>query len=813
MVALGLAIGLVAAACSNDSPKRVPEAVPVTTLATGATTTAQVAATDEYRATIRRTSYGIAHITAADLASAGFGQGYALAEDHACSLLDRVVKARSERAKYNGRGENDVNLNSDLALKSLDVYAKAKDDYAALPADLAGMVKGYAAGVSLYVTQTGAANVPGYCAGKAWVKPVDEIDLMAVYKELLLEASSEPLLNYVATAQPPSATKPASFTDVAPADEPTVASNGWAFGSERTESGGGMLLANPHFPWEGSLRLWESQITVPGVMDVYGVSLIGVPGVLIGFNSAVSWTHTVSAGARFTGYTLDLAPGQPTSYLYDGQARAMTSKAITIDVKQTDGSIAQESRTLWSSQYGPILNFPGVGWTNKRALSYRDANLDNRSFLQQFNAMNRARSMDELQKAHADNQGIPWVNTMATSADGRAWYVDSTPTPNLSPAAIAIWLDKRQSDPFTKAADAQGFVVLDGSDSRFEWQVEAGSRSPGLVPFAKLPQLERKDFIFNSNDSYWLTNPASPLTGYSPLHGLAETARTPRTRRNLTTLTDTSATGPMGTDGKWSLKEIQTAALSNKVYTAELLVDEVVAACKAKPNVVLDSVPVDLTKACDVLAKWDRTYNIDAVGAGVWREFVAQWSPADIVNGTFMTKPFDKTDPIHTPSGLADTELARTNLAKAVRNFERAGFALDAKFGDMQYTMKNGVRIPVGGGDTIEGVEDATGWEANVSTTEPAITPKGTVVDGSKRLTKDGYATNRGTSFIMTMEFTKAGPHAEAILTYGESGDPKSPFFSDQMQLFSARQFRPIVFTDAAVTADTKKTTPLAAKR
>ena len=131
----------------------------------------------------------------------------------------------------------------------------------------------------------------------------------------------------------------------------------------------------------------------------------------------------------------------------------------------------------------------------------------------------------------------------------------------------------------------------------------------------------------------------------------------------------------------------------------------------------------------------------------------------------------------------------------------------------MQFTLKNGVRIPVGGGDTIEGVEDATGWEANKSTLEPLITPRGTVVDGSKRLTKDGYATNRGTSFIMSMEFTKGGPRAEAILTYGESGDPKSPFFSDQMQLFSARQFRPILFTETAVAADTKKTTPLSAKR
>ena len=245
-----IALGLVAAGCSDDSTGSVPE-----TSTSSVASTTIVASADTYQATIRRTSYGIAHITAADLASAGFGQGYALAEDHACSLLDRVVKARSERAKYNGRGAADTNLNSDLALKSLGVYARAKEDLAALPPDLASMVKGYAAGVSLYITTTGAANVPGFCAGQPSVRPIDAIDLMAAYKELLLEASSEPLLDYVATAQPPNGVKPASFPEPKTNEEATIASNGWAFGSERSEGGGGMLLANPHFPWEGSLRL------------------------------------------------------------------------------------------------------------------------------------------------------------------------------------------------------------------------------------------------------------------------------------------------------------------------------------------------------------------------------------------------------------------------------------------------------------------------------------------------------------------------------------------------------------------------------
>ena len=41
-----------------------------------------------------------------------------------------------------------------------------------------------------------------------------------------------------------------------------------------------------------------------------------MPGVLIGFNEHVAWTHTVSAGYRMTLYELTLVPGDPTSYQY-----------------------------------------------------------------------------------------------------------------------------------------------------------------------------------------------------------------------------------------------------------------------------------------------------------------------------------------------------------------------------------------------------------------------------------------------------------------------------------------------------------------
>lgn len=63
-----------------------------------------------------------------------------------------------------------------------------------------------------------------------------------------------------------------------------IGSNGWGIGRERAEDADSLLLANPHFPWDGELRFFEQHLTIPGELDVTGVAMIGMPAVLIGFN-------------------------------------------------------------------------------------------------------------------------------------------------------------------------------------------------------------------------------------------------------------------------------------------------------------------------------------------------------------------------------------------------------------------------------------------------------------------------------------------------------------------------------------------------
>lgn len=772
---------------------------------TGTSETAETGDTDQYHATIRRTSHGVAHITADDYGSLGFGQGYAFTQDKGCYLADQVVKVRSERARYFGPGEGNEHIYSDFAYLHLHVLQLAEDQLPQQSQQIQDIVHGYAAGFNAALA---AGDIGGDCDGKDWVKPVSPTDLFAYYIDLGLLASSRQAIAAIGSAQPPNGAPPAPaphFSTIN-AYRGRLGSNGWGIGSDISSTGRGMVMGNPHFPWEGELQLWESHLRIPGEFEVYGVGLLGVPGVLIGFNDAVAWTHTVSDGHRITLYDIKSPPGQPTQYYYDDEIRDMQSEDFTIAVKQDDGTLQDQTRTMWRTHYGPMAALDPFYWTDAFALSARDANIDNFELLEQFFGMNSAKSLEEFQQVHMDVTGIPWVNTMAASADGRAWYMDSTPTPNLSQAAIDAWYVRKDAG-FTKALADQDIWLLEGNNSRDEWQADPGARSPGLVAPAHMPKLERSDYVFNANDSYWMTNPEQLLTGYSPLHGFAETGRSVRTRMNALTLGEIDAgSGFAGADGKLDLDELTAAALSNRGYTGEILRDQVVARCEGVGTWDVDGTMVDIAEACDVIAGWDGLLDLDSVGAVIWREWIGDYDyEVTFDAGPLFEVPFDATAPVDTPNTLAPAingnDRALDALANAVLRLDQAGLAIDASLGEAQFARKGAKDIPVTGGNRFEGVTNLMVYDQLRSDLTTPI-PRGVELHAPTSLTDEGYLVNYGSSFIMAMQFTDEGPVGRGILTYSQSAEVDSPWFDDQTEMFSNKQWRPLLWHEADILAD-----------
>src|SRR4029079_404275 len=86
--------------------------VVATALVVLAAPAAAQAGKSNYRAEIRRTTGGWAHIKARDNGSLGYGYGYAYAQDQLCELADIVTTVNAQRSRWFGAG--DGNLESDF---------------------------------------------------------------------------------------------------------------------------------------------------------------------------------------------------------------------------------------------------------------------------------------------------------------------------------------------------------------------------------------------------------------------------------------------------------------------------------------------------------------------------------------------------------------------------------------------------------------------------------------------------------------------------------------------------------------------------
>lgn len=767
-----------------------------------------------YEADITWTTHGVPHITAASWGSLGFGQGWACARDQFAAIVDHAVKVRSERSRHLGRGEHDRHLHTDLGYLALEMTGRAERMRMAQTELVIDLVEGYAAGVNAWYAEHGRDALPAWCRDASWIGPLQALDLWRVYVDLAIMASGRNLVEYIGSAVPPGDEVTEAVPPLPPEPltaDPGLASNAWAFGRAATASGRGMVMANPHFPWHGEGRFWECHLRIPDVLDIYGASLVGTPLVQMGFNRDVAWAHTFSRGSRFTVYKLDLVDGSPTTYRYGDEQRSMTQTPVQVDVLDDDGQVRSVTRTLFSTHYGPMLNLPMLGWSDAVGFTYRDANIDNDRFLAQVHAMDTAGSIDELQDAVRSHQGLPWVNTLASGREGRAWYADASTTPNITDDAKASFLENLETDPITALAYSLRVVLFDGSDPRFEWVDDPGAPEPGVLPMSSLPELERDDHLFNANDPYWLPHLEVRIGEHSPLCGLYRARVSARTRMNALLASGTGPVAPSGEGGRLTVDDLERSVLGNHSLLAELLLDDVLDRLRGAGTVEVDGKAADVGAAASLLDSWDRRFDIGSVGAVLWRELLGSFTEEQRTDaGPLFAVPYDPDDPINSPRALAPTPEAGLDplvaaMARAIHALDDAGVPLDAPLGDVQYVERGDRRWPIHGGYEIEGIANVI---SSIGTLARADLQPGPhlpdPVAGRSEVTGlrvGGYPAVYGVSFLMIVSYEDEGPDARGLLVYGQSADPDAPHHDDQLDDYAAKRLRPLITDPDAIAA------------
>jgi acyl-homoserine-lactone acylase len=803
-------------------------------------TTASTATSDgPYRATIRRTSHGIPHILADDYGGMGFGYGYALAQDNICVVADIYVTVNGERSRYSGssplgsfgssgswnQGGNGVspgNLNSDFFFQRIKDRGTVEDLVAQGPPNgpsdgLREGVLGYVAGYNKYLSDVGVDNLPdASCRGKSWVKPITEMDAYRRFYQLGLIASQGVVIDGIGGAEPVADPGPLptqedfeGIADQLPLGG--IGSNAVALGPDATDNGKGMMLGNPHFPWDGSERFYESQLTIPGVANAEGGSLLGVPIINIGHTDHLAWSHTVSTAYRFTPFELRLGPGNPHSYFYDGQIEQMRAEDVTIQVRNGDGSLSPQTRTLYSTQphaqgggggysiFTDILGIP-LPWGPTTAWAMGDANAGNFRYLNHFFEVNHAQSVSELEDIIQRNQGVPWVNTLASDSSGDAYYADISVTPKVTDEEAAAC----NTEVGRAGYAALGLPFLDGSLSSCEWAsplfggADADAIDPSTFGPSSMPSMHPgnesiRDYVTNSNDSYWLSNPEHPLEGYDRIIGDERTERALRTRSGLV-MVEEELGGASGS-GTFTLQELQDMVFDNRQYAGELWRDDLADFCEAAPNGQMEDSSgntVDVSGACPVLRAWDLHDDLDSNGAILFRRFVStlmSYGQGVVTTPGIYLNQFDANDPVHTPNGLNVANPAvESSLADAVTDLNNAGIPLDAPLRGWQYEKRGTERIPIHGGPGGVGVFNAI----NVGWTGSGANPGYTNVP-------------HGSSFVMAAQFTDdpdCPVDARTILTYSQSTNPASPWFADQTRMFSNKEWVNEAYCEDEIAAD-----------
>ncbi|WP_324074109.1 MAG: penicillin acylase family protein [Erythrobacter sp.] len=721
-----------------------------------------------FDARITRTTYGIPHIEARDWRGVGYGVAYAYAEDNLCLLAEEFATVAGERSLHFGPEakatlgfEQVDNLSSDVFFRAVIDLPALRDGAKGMSARAQDLMAGYVAGYNRFLRDAGADGIPAECRGKAWVRPITADDMLRLNEKQMLLASSLNLAPAIANAAPPGSAAPKVSINLPNPRELGMGSNGWAFGGDVTAGGRGMVIGNPHFPWKGPNRFWQMHVKGPKGYEVMGVGLAGTPMPTLGFNKDIAWTHTVTEARHFTLYQLALDPADPTRYMVDGKSEAMNAQTVTVPMPQGTPAV---TRTLWSTRFGPVFIVPGRGiaWTRQSAFALKDANRGNQRGVDTWLRIGEARNVGEVKAAVTETLGIPWVNTIAADRHGDALHADVTAVPNVSAAKA-----KTCATPIA-GLFAEFAILLDGSKSSCDWDVAEGTPVPGLMPAKDQAATTVKTWLTNSNDSYWISNPAMPHRELSPILGEYGTARTLRTRSNFTETAATLAAGKMDHE------RAKAMAFANKSLAADLAMPELLTLCAKAEGAA--------ARGCAALAKWDRRFEADSRGARLFRAF---WPQAERIKGLWAV-PFDAAQPVTTPRDLATEGETGAKLLEAlaatVSAMEQAGQALDARWGDEQLVMAGNAAIPIHGGPGGLGI---------LNMQESDREPNGKLVP------------RHGTSYIQIVTFDDTGPVADAILSYSQSTDPASPHAADQTRAYAAKQWHRLPFGAKAIRAQT----------
>jgi acyl-homoserine-lactone acylase len=513
-----------------------------------------------------------------------------------------------------------------------------------------------------------------------------------------------------------------------------VGSNGIAIGSKISKGGHAMLWINPHTSFYFRSVV---QMTSDEGLNAYGAATWGQPFIYQGFNEHLGWMHTTSSADTADEFaeTVSQKDGKYVSK-YGSQELPVTVKNITINYKTASG-MAKKTFVTYATKHGPVVREANGKWITMAIMNKPI------EALEQSYGRTKAKTFAEYMK----------VAEFKANSSNDTLYADDKGTAALLLPQFVPLRDNRFD--YTKP--------VDGSDPAADWK--------GMTPLNDIPHVINpgSGWVFNSNDTP--QNAAGPNTvdmSKFPKY-MDASGENPRGVHMVKILTGTKDMTPQSL--------IKTAFDPYQPAFAQMvpaLVRDYEALPSSSPLKTKLAEPVALLKGWDFKWGTESVANSVAIfwGENLYNRLIRPMRAAGIREDyvDYLTNKASANDRLQSLSDAMEQLTADFGNWKTpwgnINRYQRITDDINAKFDD------NAPSEPV--------PFDSAQWGS--------IASYGAVHDKTKKW----YGVS-GNSVIASVEF---GPKVKAwaATVGGESGDPKSPHFKDQVHAYISSELLPVFF-------------------
>ena len=575
---------------------------------------------------IKWDTYGVPHIKAQSKEDLFFAQGWALMHNHANKVLELYGKSRGKGSEYWG----EKYLKNDILVHTLGFERLAVDWDLQQDPEMRLIYSNFVDGINAYLQNN-----------------LDQID--EKNKAVLPISTKDVNMHGMFVV----------FTRFIGGDDlgliqrwPDMGSNTYAIGPERSASGNTMLVQNPHLPWYNEFLFSEYHFNLKG-RNMYGANIIGMPGIAIGFNESLGWSHTDNTIDNSDTYELQLIED---GYELDGKKKDFTIFTKTLKIKQKDGSLKEKEITILNTLHGPV-----VKKMDDKVLAIRLAGTDRANMFLQWWRMLNSKNFKEFESALEMAQ-IPFWNVMYADKYGDIFYLFNGLVPIRKQDTWEYW----------------NRIIPDGKSEDIWTEYH---------PYKDLPKLKNPDsgWLQNANDPPWTSTIPIELYPKDYPGYMAPKRMDFRPQRSARMIIE---------DNSITFDELVDFKLSTRVEFADRILDDLFKAID-----VFGSKKAKEGKA--VLERWDRNAEVDSKGMVLFFTWASKFS---VSNNSTYTTDWDINNPINTPDGLADPKRAAMLFEDTVKEIEKKFGKLDVPWGEYYRINYNGVNLPANGTDGRLGV-------------------------------------------------------------------------------------------------------------